>query len=96
MNIAHRGTKRRCASCGAPFYDLERDPVVCPKCHSPYVATTRVPVKALRARAVEPVPVVEEEEAAAFEEDEVLEHAEEDEDGLPPEDSPGDEDELRD
>jgi uncharacterized protein (TIGR02300 family) len=26
------GTKRVCASCGAKFYDLSKDPIVCPKC----------------------------------------------------------------
>lgn len=94
MTIAHRGTKRRCTSCGAPFYDLEREPVVCPKCHAPYVAMARVPVKAVRTRPVETLPVIEEEEAAPFEEDDVLEHADEDEDGLPPDetDTPGRED----
>src|SRR5215475_9192398 len=27
------GTKRLCANCGAKFYDLSKDPIVCPKCH---------------------------------------------------------------
>ncbi|MCC2110443.1 MAG: TIGR02300 family protein [Hyphomicrobiales bacterium] len=26
------GIKRLCAGCGAKYYDLNRDPVVCPKC----------------------------------------------------------------
>ncbi len=26
------GTKRVCVSCGARFYDLNRQPVICPKC----------------------------------------------------------------
>lgn len=26
------GTKRLCTSCGAKFYDLNKDPIVCPKC----------------------------------------------------------------
>jgi uncharacterized protein (TIGR02300 family) len=26
------GTKRICTSCAARFYDLKRDPIVCPKC----------------------------------------------------------------
>jgi uncharacterized protein (TIGR02300 family) len=26
------GTKRLCASCGAKFYDLGKDPITCPKC----------------------------------------------------------------
>ena len=28
------GTKRLCGSCGAKFYDLNKDPIVCPKCHT--------------------------------------------------------------
>ncbi|HLN40689.1 MAG TPA: TIGR02300 family protein, partial [Xanthobacteraceae bacterium] len=26
------GTKRLCASCSAKFYDLNKDPIHCPKC----------------------------------------------------------------
>lgn len=26
------GTKRLCTGCGDRFYDLQRDPIVCPKC----------------------------------------------------------------
>jgi uncharacterized protein (TIGR02300 family) len=29
---AQRGTKRTCQSCGSRFYDLNRDPIVCPIC----------------------------------------------------------------
>jgi uncharacterized protein (TIGR02300 family) len=28
------GTKRLCANCGAKFYDLSKDPIVCPKCQT--------------------------------------------------------------
>jgi len=28
------GVKRTCNSCGAKFYDLRRDPIICPKCDS--------------------------------------------------------------
>ena len=30
------GTKRLCASCGAKFYDLNKDPIHCPKCGAVY------------------------------------------------------------
>src|SRR5262249_33669157 len=35
---AERGTKRTCqnAECGSRFYDLNRDPIVCPICQSAY------------------------------------------------------------
>ena len=49
------GTKRLCANCAAKFYDLDRDPIVCPKCETVFV----VPVTPVRARAepAKPVPV---------------------------------------
>ncbi len=28
------GTKRLCGNCSAKFYDLNKDPIVCPKCHT--------------------------------------------------------------
>src|SRR5262245_48235347 len=50
------GTKRLCANCGAKFYDLNKDPIVCPKCQT---AMELAPV-APRARpdtpAVAPAP----------------------------------------
>lgn len=30
------GMKRVCQSCGARFYDLQREPIVCPKCSAVY------------------------------------------------------------
>ena len=44
-----RGTKRTCqnAECGARFYDLDRTPIVCPVCASPYVIpSTSAPLAA--------------------------------------------------
>lgn len=34
-----RGTKRTCQNgdCGVRFYDLERDPIICPMCEAEYV-----------------------------------------------------------
>ncbi|MEE8622478.1 MAG: TIGR02300 family protein, partial [Alphaproteobacteria bacterium] len=29
------GTKRTCPHCGARFYDLRRETIVCPKCDTP-------------------------------------------------------------
>ena len=28
------GTKRLCTNCSAKFYDINKDPIVCPKCHT--------------------------------------------------------------
>jgi uncharacterized protein (TIGR02300 family) len=50
------GLKRQCMSCGAKFYDLNRDPATCPKCGTVYqiaaLSTTRVPAPAIANRAV--------------------------------------------
>jgi uncharacterized protein (TIGR02300 family) len=50
------GTKRICPSCGARYYDLQRDPVTCPKCSTPFD-----PEAFLRARRARPAPPVEKE-----------------------------------
>ena len=36
------GTKRLCGSCGAKFYDLSKDPIICPKCGTTFVIVTPV------------------------------------------------------
>jgi uncharacterized protein (TIGR02300 family) len=50
---AEWGTKRTCLSCGARFYDLRREPIVCPACGATVDATAQS--KPRRARAT---PVV--------------------------------------
>ncbi len=37
------GVKRTCQACGIRFYDLQKSPVACPKCHASYelIAQTR-------------------------------------------------------
>ena len=42
-------TKRLCANCSAKFYDLNKDPIVCPKCQ------TVMELAAVSARRPEPV-----------------------------------------
>lgn len=51
---AERGTKRTCQNpeCGSRFYDLNRDPVVCPVCESVY----QVEARPILAAAVAPAP----------------------------------------
>lgn len=36
MALAEWGVKHVCASCHCRFYDLNRDPVICPKCATPF------------------------------------------------------------
>ena len=38
------GTKRFCASCGAKFYDLNKTPITCPKCGTPFKVVPVTPV----------------------------------------------------
>ncbi len=45
MAKADWGIKRTCQSCGARFYDLKKDPVICPKC-----SATFSPESILRSR----------------------------------------------
>ncbi|WP_029057710.1 TIGR02300 family protein [Stappia stellulata] len=48
------GTKRLCSGCGSKFYDLNRDPITCPKCGTVYiVAQSLRPKKATKAAVVE-------------------------------------------
>ena len=57
------GTKRLCASCSAKFYDLNKDPIHCPKCGTVYeiapVVTRGRPDSAAAAAARAPAPVEE-------------------------------------
>src|SRR5215472_7152951 len=39
------GTKRLCASCGAKFYDLNKDPIHCPKCGAVYEVVVARPTR---------------------------------------------------
>ena len=59
------GTKRLCGSCGAKFYDLSKDPIVCPKCH------TVMALAALTARS-RPEPVAAARPVAARQEETVV------------------------
>jgi uncharacterized protein (TIGR02300 family) len=58
------GTKRRCLSCNAPFFDLNRDPITCAKCGEVFTPVTlaRSPPRrawAHQAPTHEPAAVVE-------------------------------------
>jgi uncharacterized protein (TIGR02300 family) len=60
------GLKRQCMSCGAKFYDLNKDPAVCPKCGTVFQATALTRVAApVAARAAAAVPDDDETELEA-------------------------------
>jgi uncharacterized protein (TIGR02300 family) len=40
------GTKRQCQNCGAKFFDLNKDPIVCPKCGTVFQGAPRARVAA--------------------------------------------------
>lgn len=87
------GTKRICQSCAAPFYDMRRDPIVCPKCGATFDPEAFTKVRRVRSPPVEekrppakkkpPLPPNEEEsgseadEADEFEDIEAEEAADE-------------------
>jgi uncharacterized protein (TIGR02300 family) len=52
------GIKRLCQGCGASFYDMRRDPIICPKCevrHNP-VAVSKPQRSRSAAKPSAPVP----------------------------------------
>jgi len=78
---AERGTKLTCQNteCGSRFYDLNRDPIICPKCGTTYdpalaapvpaIPTARTyqrPVKKQVVDVIEPVVAEEDEELAVI------------------------------
>ena len=63
MAKAELGTKRLCASCGAKFYDLNKDPIHCPKCETVYVIAPIVSRSRPEAAPVAPRPAPVEEAA---------------------------------
>jgi uncharacterized protein (TIGR02300 family) len=79
------GTKRLCTSCGARFYDLNRQPIECPKCHTVLDPDQVTRLKRSRSAAPEevkakPVKVVEVAEGLEIEAEEEIEDVDEDED----------------
>jgi uncharacterized protein (TIGR02300 family) len=63
---AELGTKRLCASCGAKFYDLSKDPITCPKCSAVFqvvVPTSRGRPDAAAAAAARTEAAAKETEA---------------------------------
>jgi len=92
------GVKRICHSCGAPFYDLRRNPIVCPKCGNEYDPEAILKSRRARAPVVEeketaPVILDEEAETEVVETEEVEEAEEEEAEAAPVAAGEGDEEE---
>jgi uncharacterized protein (TIGR02300 family) len=93
------GTKRICPSCGARYYDLLREPIVCPKCSTPF--DPEALLRARRARPVAPVekaiePVAADDVDADLEtaEVEAVEDGEEEDEAVPLEEAEEEDEEL--
>ena len=56
MTKAERGLKRLCQGCGARFYDLLRDPILCPKCGATFNPLAFLKPRRSRAAAKAPPP----------------------------------------
>ena len=57
MVKAELGTKRTCPTCATRFYDLLKNPIVCPKCGANFVAASVLPSKGdMPAMAQAPKP----------------------------------------
>ena len=76
------GSKRQCLECGARFYDLNKDPIICPKCHKVFEPEATKPSRRGRPQpapkkpAPAPAPEAEADgdlEVEGDEEEEVLE-----------------------
>lgn len=70
MAAESKGLKRICMSCGTRFYDLNRDPILCPSCGTEF--TGEIKVKSRRGRIAADI---EEEDAPIIEADDTVEVA---------------------
>ncbi len=66
---AELGTKRTCPSCASRFYDLLKNPIVCPKCGVSFIAAPILPSKGDYPGAA-PAPVAKVREKVEVEESE--------------------------
>jgi uncharacterized protein (TIGR02300 family) len=62
MTKPELGTKRLCANCSARYYDLNKTPITCPKCGTPFEVVATTTQKRFGQRAVVSQPEVEPEE----------------------------------
>lgn len=77
------GMKRTCTSCGAKYYDLQHDPILCPACNAAFDFEAATKLKrAQRLPDLEKVKVDPAKEVAEDEDDVDIEDDVEDEDVL--------------
>jgi uncharacterized protein (TIGR02300 family) len=76
------GTKRICQNCSARFYDLKREPIICPKCQTEYDPEAFLKTRRTRSavpveKEIAPVAVAEVDPDLEIEEAEVVEDEDE-------------------
>ena len=91
MSKPEWGAKHICPSCGVRYYDLLREPIICPKCGTPFD-----PEAFLRSRRARPVAPVEKELAPVGTDDLEAEEVEtvEDDETVPLEEGEEEEEEI--
>ena len=45
MNNSIKGEKHHCSNCGAKFFDLNKQPIICPKCNTEVIDKSVVKMK---------------------------------------------------
>ncbi len=56
MGKVERGTKRQCQECDVKFYDLNKDPIICPKCGEKFTVVSDAPApKPVKAKVADKV-----------------------------------------
>ena len=93
------GAKRICPSCGARYYDLMREPVMCPKCDTPFdpeafLKSRRARPAAPVEKELEPVGADELDTELETEEAEIAEEEDEEEEAVPLEEAEEEDEEL--
>lgn len=76
------GLKRTCLGCSARFYDMQRDPIVCPKCGAELDPLALVRPRRARAAAASKAKAAAAERAAEVETDDLEDVAVDDDDAL--------------
>lgn len=66
------GFKRTCLSCGAKFYDMKKDPIVCPSCEAVFDPEAATKLKRGRQQIADEKAKKEAEKKAAAKDDEDL------------------------
>mgnify|MGYP001218360316 CR=1 FL=1 len=59
MNNSIKGEKHHCSNCGAKFFDLNKQPIICPKCNTEVMDKSVVKTKPVISSAVKDKSIVD-------------------------------------